>query len=133
QLVDAKAMGGLKRLRGSDELLGRAHFAAASFPIGIAEEQVACEFDGVAKLAAEKRVDRNAELVPDDVEAREFDRGVQLCAVVVKARGGIANRETHRLRTKQVVTAQVRFERREGARRVSAAAAHFAQSHVAIV
>ena len=46
-------MRGLERLRMSNKLLGRADFAATCFPIGIAEEKIAREFDGIAELAPE--------------------------------------------------------------------------------
>src|SRR5438309_5249498 len=98
-------MRGLERLRVCNKLLGRAHFAAAGFAMPITEKQIAREIDDIAKLAAEKRMHGNAELLPDDVEAREFDRRMQLRAVVIEARGGIADREAHRLQTKHVVPA----------------------------
>ena len=115
-----------------DELLGRAHLAALRLRVVVAEEQVARELDRVAQLAAEQRVHRHAELLADDVEARELDRRVQLRAVVVEARGRVADREAQRLEPEDVVAAQVVGERGERARRVLAAAAHLAQADVAV-
>ena len=87
QLVRREAVRRLERARVGDELLGRAHLALAGFGIGVAEEEIARELDGVAQLAAEQRMDGHAELLADDVEAGELDRRVQLRAVVVQARG----------------------------------------------
>src|SRR4029450_2813136 len=65
QLVDVKAVRGLERFRMLDELRGGAYLAAARLGIRIAEEQVARELDGVAHLAAKKRVHGHAELLAD--------------------------------------------------------------------
>ena len=102
------------------------------FGIVVAEEEVARELDRVAQLAAEQRVHGHAELLADDVEARELDRRVQLRAVVVEARGRVADREAHRLEAEDVVAAQIAGERGERARGVLAAAAHLAQADVAV-
>ena len=75
----------------------------------------------------------NAELLADDVEAGELDRGVQLGAVVVEARGRVADLEAHRLERERVVAGRYGLERREGARRVLAAAAHLAEPDEAVV
>ena len=115
-----------------DELLRGAHFTASGLRIGVTKKQIAREFDRVANLAAQKRVHRNVELLSDDVQACELDRRVQLRAIVVKARRRIADREAHGFQPEDVVAAEVRFERGKRARRVLAAAAHFAETHVAV-
>ena len=74
----------------------------------------------------------HAELLAHDVEAGELERGVQLRAVVVQARGGIADREAHLLQREDIVAAQVLLQGRERARGVLATAAHLAQPHVAV-
>ncbi len=75
---------------------------------------------------------RHAELLSDDVEARELDRRVELRPVVVQARRRVADREAQRLEAEHIVSAQVTGERGERARRVFAAAAHLAQPDVTI-
>jgi len=89
-------MRGLQRGRVGDELLRRADLAATGDGIGVAEEQIAREVDHRAQLAAEQRMHGNAELLPDDVEAGELDRGVELRPVVVQARRRIADLEAQR-------------------------------------
>ena len=74
----------------------------------------------------------NAELLADDVEAGELDRGVELRAVVVQARRRIADLEAQRLEREHVVAVEIGHEPGERAGRVLAAAAHLAQSDVAV-
>src|SRR6266542_3573057 len=132
QLVYAKAVSGLQRTRVRDELLGDAHFAFTGLRVRVTEEQIRRELNGVANLAAEKRMHGHAELLSHDVEARELERRVQLRAIVVEARRRIADRVAHRLEPEHVVATQVAFERGECARRVLAAAAHLAQADIAV-
>ena len=132
ELVRREAVLRLERRRVRDELLRRAHLALARDRIGVAEEQVARELDGVAQLAAEQRVHGHAELLAHDVEARELDRRVQLRAVVVEARRRVADLEAQRLEREHVVAREVGQEPGERARRVLAAAAHLAQADVAV-
>ena len=106
QLVRREAVRRLERRRVGDELLRRAHFALAGDGIGVAEEEIARELDGVAQLAAEQRVHGHAELLAHDVEARELDRRVELRAVVVEARRRIADLEAHRFEREHVVAAR---------------------------
>ena len=77
-------------------------------------------------------MDRHAELVPDDVQARELERGVHLRAIVVQAGGRVADGEAHRLEREHVVAAQVGLEAGERARGILAAAAHLAQPDIAV-
>src|SRR5207248_1090725 len=104
----------------------------ASIGIGVTKEQVTREFHAVAQLAAKYCVHRNTELLAHDVETRELERGVQLRAVVVEARGGVADLEAHRLEREHVVAEQVIFERLELTGGILAAAAHLPEPHVAI-
>jgi hypothetical protein len=48
----------------------------------MAEEQIAREGNLIAYLAAEKVVSRHAEKLSDDVDASEFDRGMELRAIL---------------------------------------------------
>ncbi len=125
-------MGGLKLCSLRDQLLRGAHFATARFGIRVAEEEIAREVDRLAQFAAEQRMYRDAQLLPHDVEAGEFDRGVQLRAVVVEAGGRVADLEAQRFQRKDVVAAQVGFEAGERAGCVLAAAAHFAEADEAV-
>ncbi len=106
QLVRREAVRRLQRRGLGDELLRRAHFALAGHGIGVPEEEVARELDGIAELAAEERMHGYAELLAHDVEARELDRGVELRAIVVEARRRIADLEAHRLEREHVVAAR---------------------------
>jgi hypothetical protein len=132
QLVRGESVRGLERRRLRDELLRRAHFALPCRRIGVAKEEVAREIDGIAQLAAQQRMHGNAELLAHDVEAGELDRGVELRAIVVEARGGIADLEAQRLERENVVAAEIVEETRERARRVLAAAAHLSQADEAV-
>ena len=122
----------LQRGRFGDQLLGRAHFSLAGHGVRVPEEEVACELDGIAELPAEERVHGNAELLAHDVEARELDRRVELRAVVVEARGRIADLEPQCLECEHVVPGEIAQEAGEGARGVLPAAAHFPQADVAV-
>ena len=132
ELVRAEAVLRLEVEGVRDELFGRADLAAAGLRIRVAEEQVARERDAIVEPAAQEVADRHAELAADDVEAGELERRVELRAVVVEARGRIADLEPHRLEREHVVPGEVAFERSERARGVLAAAAHLAQTHVAV-
>src|SRR5690349_5867686 len=125
-------MFGFERLRMGDQLLGGTHFGAPCLRIRVTEEQIAREFDRIAELPTEQRMHGDTELLPDDVETRELERRVQLRAIVVEARGRIADREAHRLEPEHVVPQQIALQRRERACRVFAAAAHFAEADVAV-
>ena len=132
QLVRAEAVPGLEFARVGDELFRGAHLTRARRRVGVAEEEVARELDGVAQLAAEERVHGHAELLADDVEAGELDRRVQLRAVVVEARRRVADGEAQGLEAEHVVPAQVGLEPGKGPGRVLTATAHLAQPDVAV-
>jgi hypothetical protein len=131
--VHAKAVLCLERAGVFDELLGRAHFAAPAGGIVVAEEEIARELHFIAQLAAEQRVNRHAEPLADEVEARELDRRVQLRAVVVEARRRIADLEAERLELERIVADEVLLQPDERELRGLAAAAHFPQPDEAVV
>ena len=89
ELVRREAVRALELARVLDQLLGRAHLGHAV--VGVAEEQVAGERHVVAQPAAEQVVDRHAEALADQVQARELDRRVDLDPVVVERRGRVAD------------------------------------------
>ena len=78
-------------------------------------------------------MDGHAKFLTDDVETRKLDCGVQLRAIVVKARGRIADCEAHRLKPEHIVADQIILQRREGARCIFTAAAHFAEADVTVI
>src|SRR5207248_2189191 len=85
------------------------------------------ERDLVAEPAAEEVVDGDVQPLPDEVEACELDRRVELRAIVVEARGRIAELEAKRLELKRVVPEEVRLQARERELGRLAAAAHLTE------
>ena len=116
----------LQRLR--HELVRRADISATRGRVRVPEEQVAGEWDRVTQLAAEQVVHGHVESLADDVKAGELDRGVDLQAVVVQRRRGIADLEPERREIEHVVPDQPRPQRLDRQLSALAAAAQLPES-----
>src|SRR5688572_7334820 len=121
----------LSRVR--DDLLRRLFSTVAGLLVAISEEQVRGERHVVAQRAAEQIARADAQLLTDDIDARELDRRVKLRAVVVQRRRWIADLPIQLLELKWIVTDQIRFQ--SAKRRLGAfpAAAHLTQARDPLV
>jgi len=127
QLVRREAVLGLEGARFGDQLVHRAHFTRV-VSVWISKEQIRREGNPVAQSAAEDRVDGDPPLLPEDVQARELERGEDLRPVVVERGGGIRDDEPHLLEERWIVPDEVGLEAVERRDGTLAAAAHLAEA-----
>src|SRR5581483_6023850 len=84
QLVRGEAVTLLQFARVPDELLHGPDFSRAVLRIRVAEEEVRGERHALLQTTAENVIDRYAPLLPEKIEAGEFEGGQDLRPVVVE-------------------------------------------------
>src|SRR5206468_8483807 len=117
----------LQRARLGYELLRGAHRPCA-LRVRIPIEQIRRERHSIANPSAEDVADRHAPRLADQVEAREFERGRHLRAVVVKGSRRIREHEPHLLEARRVASDERALQREDGRDRRLAAAAHLSKA-----
>jgi hypothetical protein len=124
--VHGEAVLGLQRPCVRDELLRGPDLGHPRLR-WVAEEQVRGERDGVTQLPAQQVMNRNAQVLPDQVQAGEFDGSVQLGPVTVQRGRRIGDLEAECLELERIVTGEVGREGAEGHLGALPATAHLPQ------
>ena len=112
QLVRREAVLRLERSRVCDELIGGPG-RACSVSGGIAVEEVRRERDAVPDPTTENVADGHAPRLPEDIQAREFDRGNHLGSIVVKRGGRVREQEAHLFEPGRIAAEEVRLHPRD--------------------
>ena len=102
QFVRGKTVAPLQFQGMQHQLLGRPHLTVASLFIRIAVKQITGELDRIAHLTTQQLADRHSQFLAHDVQAGKLKRRMHLGAVVIQARGRIADRKAHRLQAKNI-------------------------------
>ena len=114
-------------------MLDGADFAGFRFRIRIAEEAIRREANAVAHAPAENVADRNAPRLAENIQTREFQRGMNLSAIVVERCGGIGDEKSHLLQPRRIVADKIGLHRAKRRFGGFAAAAHFAKADESVV
>src|SRR5690606_27648939 len=114
EFVNAESVPFLETASLVDELFGGTDLAATGRRIGIPEEQVRRERHLITYPPAQQLRHRDTEVLSDEVETGELDRGKQLSPIVVEARCRIGDRESQRLEHQRIMADQVLLERDDG-------------------
>ncbi len=123
----------LERADVFNHLLHRADLAAPRLRIRIAEERIRRERHAVTQPPAQNVANRHAPRLPQDIEAREFERRQHLRPVVVQRGGGVGDQEPHLFQAHRIAAHQIRFHGAKDRLGRFPAAAHFAQPDDAVI
>lgn len=109
-----------------DHLIGGADFGGS---VGrVFKKHIRRKPNFVTNPAAEQFRYGNAEMLPDDIETGELDRGQELGPVVVEADCRVAKEKPQILKAERVASDQVRFQTAKGGVGGFPTSAHFAES-----
>src|SRR5262245_39292773 len=99
--------------RVSDQLLDGSYLARTIFRVRVAEEEIRGERHAIPQTSAQNVTNGNAPLLPQDVEAGEFERRQNLRAVVVERGRRVGDQKPHLFKPRRIVADQVAFHRAE--------------------
>src|SRR5262245_20490024 len=128
QFVRAESVALSQIARVRDQLLDGSHFARAVFRVRVAEEEIRSERHAIPQTTAEDVTYGNAPLLPQNVEAGEFQRRQNLRAVVVERGRRVGDQKPHFFQLRRIVADQIAFHRAEDGFCRFAAAAHLAET-----
>src|SRR6266436_9915486 len=109
----------------SHHFVGGLFATLAGFLVWITVKKIAGEGDALAHGAAKEVTSADAKFLTGQIDAGKFNCGVQLCPVVVKRSGWVANLPVELLKLQRVVADQIGFKRANAVFGALSAAPHF--------